>query len=65
MKRLRAALLFLAILLLLALAVRWVRHELAIDRCVDRGGHWNAVSAICEGTHRAGAGALLARGGLL
>lgn len=65
MKRLRATLLFMVILLSLTLAVRWVRHELAVDRCLDQGGHWNAVSALCEGTHRAGAGPLLARGALL
>lgn len=65
MKRLRAALLFIIILLLLTLAVRWIRHELAIDRCLDQGGHWNAASALCEGTHRAGTGPLLARGALL
>jgi len=65
MKRLRAALSFIVILLLLTLAVRWVRHELAVDRCLDRGGRWNVVSALCEGTHRAGAGPVLARGALL
>lgn len=65
MKRVRAALLLVAILLALAVSVQWVRKELAIDRCHDQGGRWNAAAALCEGTHRAAIGLLLARAGLL
>jgi len=36
---------------LLAVAVGWVRKELAIDRCLDLGGRWNAARSACEGTH--------------
>lgn len=51
----------LAVILLAAvLFVLWLRKELAIDRCHDQGGRWNAGTALCEGTHRASAGPALA-----
>ena len=65
MKYLRAVLLLAALCVLLGLAVRWVRNELAIDRCLDQGGHWNGASRLCEGTHRASLGPLPPRTGLL
>ena len=47
----RRLLVLALIVALLALAAGWVRKELAIDRCLDHGGRWNAVRAACEGTH--------------
>lgn len=27
----------------------WVKRELSIDSCLDRGGRWNDETAACEG----------------
>ncbi len=47
----RAALILAVVAALLFVAVSWVRRELAIDRCLDHGGRWNAARVACEGTH--------------
>ena len=47
----RAALILAVVAALLFVAVSWVRRELAIDRCLDHGGRWNAARSACEGTH--------------
>ncbi len=47
----RAALILAVVAALLFVAVGWVRRELAIDRCLDHGGRWNAAQSACEGTH--------------
>ena len=46
----------LVVAALLALAIGWVRKELAIDRCLDHGGRWNAARSVCEGTHSVSGG---------
>ena len=39
-----------AITLMISIALGlWLRHELKIDSCLDRGGAWNYDSAVCEG----------------
>lgn len=32
-----------------ALFALWLRHEIAIDRCLDLGGRWDAQRDACEG----------------
>jgi len=27
----------------------WIKRELSIDSCLDRGGRWNYEAAVCEG----------------
>lgn len=53
MRHLRVVLLLVLVAALLAMVISWVKNELAFDRCMDRGGHWNAVRSVCEGTHSA------------
>lgn len=53
MRHLRVVLLLVLVAALLAMVIGWVKNELAFDRCMDRGGHWNAVRSVCEGTHSA------------
>jgi hypothetical protein len=38
----------IAVLLLVAGAL-WLRHQLMIDGCLDRGGRWNHDTGLCEG----------------
>lgn len=39
-----------AIILMIAMASGlWLRHELNIDSCLDRGGAWRHDRALCEG----------------
>jgi hypothetical protein len=47
----RTVLVITVVAALLFVAVSWVRRELAIDRCHDQGGRWNAARSACEGTH--------------
>lgn len=47
----RTVLILAVVAALLFIAVSWARRELAIDRCLDHGGRWNAARSICEGTH--------------
>jgi hypothetical protein len=52
MKRLRAVLIVVPIALILLFAANWVKTELAIDRCLDQGGRWDAAAAACAGMQR-------------
>jgi hypothetical protein len=45
--RVRAIVVLVGLLVLGALA-GWVRHWLAVDRCLDSGGRWNAQRHECE-----------------
>jgi hypothetical protein len=31
------------------IAVQWLRHQLAIDDCLDDGGRWDYDRNVCEG----------------
>jgi len=46
-----------AMLAAVALFVMWLRHEIAIDRCLDLGGRWNQQQDACEGRQAARMGA--------
>ena len=48
MKRSTVVKLVIAIAVFVAL-VMWLRQELRIDSCLDRGGRWNSELLICEG----------------
>lgn len=49
MKRLKLPASVLLVILFLALAAQPLRAFLAQDRCLDRGGRWNADTWVCEG----------------
>ena len=42
-------LLRIMILVVLAIAMWWLRDFVSQDHCLDAGGRWNAVSGVCEG----------------
>lgn len=46
---LRRLALLLAALVLLVLALRCAREQLAIDDCLDGGGRWDYEREVCEG----------------
>lgn len=48
MKRPTVVKLVIALIVATMLAV-WLRHELRVDSCLDRGGRWNAEASACEG----------------
>jgi hypothetical protein len=48
MKRPTIVKLAIAISVIMVLAM-WLRHELLIDSCLDRGGRWNSELSACEG----------------
>jgi hypothetical protein len=37
------------VLAVVAALALWLRHELRIDSCLDRGGRWNNELSACEG----------------
>lgn len=46
----RSTLMKLAVFLVItAVLVMWLRHELRVDSCLDRGGRWNSAASVCEG----------------
>jgi hypothetical protein len=48
MKKLRMALIAVALIGVVAV-VLWGREQLKIDSCLDNGGRWNSIGAVCEG----------------
>jgi len=40
---------FMFLLALLVLFVLWLRNEVRIDSCLDRGGRWDDSKQLCEG----------------
>lgn len=41
---------FLVLLAAVVIAVgMWIKREVSIDSCLDRGGRWNYEAAVCEG----------------
>lgn len=36
-------------LVIVGVFAMWLRHQLRIDSCLDRGGRWNSEVSICEG----------------
>lgn len=49
MKRIMAATLLAGLVAALIAAGLWVKRELSIDSCLDRGGRWNYELVTCEG----------------
>lgn len=48
--KIRKLLLGVFVLALLVAVGLWLRNEVRIDSCLDRGGRWDKEGQMCEGT---------------
>lgn len=47
-KRTKWVIFFVVTLIALALATLWIRHQLEIDACMDKGGRWDHKGDTCS-----------------
>jgi len=50
--KIKKFLIYTIIIIIIVLAMDWIRNFLLIDKCLDHGGRWNYETSECEGERK-------------